>query len=68
MLFMVMHKMTPELENGLPPNPDVVQNMGKLVTEAREKGIHPGRLDQRSDDVDRGVTRTSSATSRSRCE
>jgi hypothetical protein len=39
MLFMVMHKMTPELEQGLPPSPDVVQNMGKLVTDSLAKGI-----------------------------
>ena len=43
MLFMVMHKMTPELEQGLPPNPDIIQNMGKLIGEAREKGLlHDG--------------------------
>jgi hypothetical protein len=39
MLFMVMHKMTPDLEKGLPPDPAIIQNMGKLIGEAREKGI-----------------------------
>jgi hypothetical protein len=39
MLFMVMHKMTDDLEKGLPPDPAIIQNMGKLVGEARQQGI-----------------------------
>jgi len=38
MLFMVMHKLTPEIEEGLPPNTRVIAEMGKLVAEAIEQG------------------------------
>jgi hypothetical protein len=39
MLFMVMHKMTPELEKGLPPDPAIIQKMGNLIGEAQRDGI-----------------------------
>ncbi|HEX4339142.1 MAG TPA: YciI family protein [Polyangiaceae bacterium] len=38
MLFMVMHKMTPDLENAVPPRPGLIQEMGKLVGEAQASG------------------------------
>src|ERR1051325_5249423 len=38
MLFMVMHKMTADLEQGLPPSPTIIQDMGKLVGEAQQNG------------------------------
>jgi hypothetical protein len=38
MRFMVMHKMTEEMEKGLKPDPAVIENVGKLVQEgAKEK-------------------------------
>src|SRR5689334_14332319 len=39
MLYMVMHKMTQDLEDGLPPSATIVQDMGKLVGESHAKGI-----------------------------
>ncbi|HWO08067.1 MAG TPA: YciI family protein [Polyangiaceae bacterium] len=33
MRFMVMHKMTPELEKGLPPDPALIEHVGKLIQE-----------------------------------
>lgn len=35
MRFMVMHKMTEEMEKGLPPDPAIIEGVGKLV----EKGV-----------------------------
>ncbi len=38
MRFMVMHKMTEEMEQGLPPSPAIIEGIGKLVEEgAKEK-------------------------------
>ena len=31
MRFMVMHKMTPEMEQGVPPDPAIIEGVGKLV-------------------------------------
>src|SRR5260370_1109695 len=39
MQFMVMHKMTDELEKGLPPDPEVIAGVGKLIEEAAKEGI-----------------------------
>jgi hypothetical protein len=33
MRFMVMHKMTDEMEKGLPPEPAIIENVGKLIQE-----------------------------------
>ena len=33
MRFMVMHKMTEELERGLPPDPAIIEGIGKLIEE-----------------------------------
>jgi hypothetical protein len=38
MRFMVMHKMTEEMEKGLPPDPAIIEGVGKLIMEgAKEK-------------------------------
>lgn len=34
MRFMVMHKMTDEMEKGLPPGPGIIEGVGKLIGEA----------------------------------
>jgi hypothetical protein len=34
MRFMVMHKMTEEMEKGLPPDPAIIEGVGKLIGEA----------------------------------
>ena len=34
MRFMVMHKMTEEMEKGLPPDPAIIEGVGKLIEEA----------------------------------
>lgn len=39
MRFMVMHKMTPELEKGLPPDQAVIHGVGRLIQEGVEKKI-----------------------------
>jgi hypothetical protein len=39
MRFMVMHKMTEEMEKGLPPEPAVMQGVGKLIEEGAAKKI-----------------------------
>src|ERR1700710_2404754 len=39
MRFMVMHKMTEELEKGLPPEPAVMQGIGKLIAEGAAQKI-----------------------------
>lgn len=33
MRFMVMHKMTEEMEKGLPPDPEIIEGVGKLIQE-----------------------------------
>jgi len=43
MLFMVMHKMTEDLENRVPPRPGLIQEMGQLIGELRQAGkFHDG--------------------------
>lgn len=42
MRFMVMHKMTPELEQGLPPDPEVLAGVEKLISDAASKNIFQG--------------------------
>src|SRR5436190_21220932 len=43
MLFILMHKVTPDMERGEVPDPAIITNMGSLMGEAREKGIlHDG--------------------------
>lgn len=38
MRFMIMHKMTTEMESGLPPDPSIIEGVGKLIEEgAKEK-------------------------------
>jgi hypothetical protein len=39
MQFMVMHKMTAEMETGAPPDPEVLAGVGKLIEEAVKDGI-----------------------------
>ena len=34
MRFMVMHKMTEEMEKGLPPDPEIIAGVGKLIQDA----------------------------------
>ena len=38
MLFMVMHKVTPQLEAGGKPDATLIKNMGQLVGEAASQG------------------------------
>jgi hypothetical protein len=38
MLFMVMHKLTPEIESGAPPDRPLIDAMGKLIGETIEQG------------------------------
>jgi hypothetical protein len=38
MLFMVMHKLTPDIEEGLPPQTRIIAEMGKLIAETIEQG------------------------------
>jgi hypothetical protein len=43
MLFMVMHKMTDDLENLAPPRPGLIQEMGQLIGELQRAGkFHNG--------------------------
>lgn len=42
MRFMVMHKMTEEMEKGLPPNPEAMAGIDKLVAEAVKGNIFLG--------------------------
>jgi hypothetical protein len=42
MLFMVMHKTNAEMERGGRPDPAIITSMGKLIGEAREKGMFAG--------------------------
>lgn len=39
MRFMMMHKMTEEMEKGLRPDPEVIEGVERLMTEAADKGI-----------------------------
>ena len=39
MRFMVMHKMTEEMEKGVPPEPAVIEGVGKLIGEAVKEKI-----------------------------
>ncbi|WP_338868593.1 YciI family protein [Myxococcus stipitatus] len=39
MRFMVMHKVTEEMESGAPPEPAVMEGVGRLMGEAMQKGI-----------------------------
>jgi hypothetical protein len=39
MRFMVMHKMTEEMEKGLPPDPAIIEGVGKLVQEGVEEKV-----------------------------
>ena len=39
MRFMIMHKMTDELEKGLPPDPEVMAGVDKLIAEAVKQNI-----------------------------
>ena len=38
MLFMVMHKLTPAIEEGAPPDRPLIQAMGRLIGETRKEG------------------------------
>ncbi len=38
MRFMIMHKMTAEMEQGLPPDPAIIEGVDKLVAEALKAG------------------------------
>jgi hypothetical protein len=42
MRFMLMHKMTDELEQGLPPDPEVMAGIDKLIAEGAESGVFLG--------------------------
>ena len=42
MRFMTMHKVTPELEKGLPPDPESLGAIGALMEEAAKSGIFVG--------------------------
>jgi len=39
MRFMVMHKMTEEMERGLPPDPAVMEGVGKLIQEGLHQNV-----------------------------
>jgi hypothetical protein len=39
MRFMVMHKMTEQMEKGLPPDPTIMEEVGKLIAEGAEHKI-----------------------------
>ncbi|APR86792.1 PhnB protein [Minicystis rosea] len=39
MRFMIMHKMTEEMEKGLPPDPAVIEGVGKLIEEGAKENI-----------------------------
>lgn len=39
MRFMVMHKMTEEMEKGLPPEPAIIEGVGRLVQESMKEKI-----------------------------
>lgn len=39
MRFMVMHKMTAEMERGLPPDPGIIEGVGKLIAEGVKEKV-----------------------------
>lgn len=39
MRFMVMHKMTEEMEKGLPPDPAIIEGVGKLIEEGLKERV-----------------------------
>src|SRR5690242_8665061 len=39
MRFMIMHKMTEEMESGCRPDPAIIEAVGKLVEESAKQGI-----------------------------
>lgn len=39
MRFMIMHKMTDEMEKGLPPEPAVMEGVGKMMDDAMKQGV-----------------------------
>ena len=39
MRFMVMHKMTEEMEKGLPPEPAIIEGVGKLIGEGVQEKV-----------------------------
>ena len=39
MRFMIMHKQTDEMEKGLPPDPETIAGVGKLVAEGLKDGV-----------------------------
>jgi hypothetical protein len=39
MRFMVMHKMTEEMEKGLPPEPAIIEGVGKLIAEGLKEKV-----------------------------
>jgi hypothetical protein len=39
MRFIVMHKMTPEMEQGLPPDPALIEGVGKLIQEGVKEKV-----------------------------
>ncbi len=39
MRFMVMHKMTEEMEKGLPPDPAIIEGVGKLIEEGLKEKV-----------------------------
>ena len=39
MRFMIMHKMTDEMEKGLPPDPATMEGVGKLIQEGAKAGV-----------------------------
>ena len=39
MRFMLMHKMTDEMEKGLPPDPAIIEGVGKLIEEGADRNI-----------------------------
>ena len=39
MRFMVMHKMTEEMERNLPPDPAIIEGVGKLIEEGAAEQV-----------------------------
>jgi len=37
--FMMMHKMTPDVEAGVPPTPELIERMGAFIQEAVDAGV-----------------------------
>lgn len=42
MRFMVMHKMTAEMEKGLPPDPEIIKGVGQLIAEGAKQNVFQG--------------------------